>query len=404
MRLPLFIAYRYLFSKKKVNAINIITGIAMLGFGVGAFAMIVVLSTFNGFENLVEGMINNYDPEIRITAKAKKTFVYTSELESKISAIEGVNRVSEVLEEKVVVKYDEHQEIGKIKGVSENYNTGKFDSLIVIGNFNLGDSSGYFGVFGGGLSGKLNLFPGTTEPVTVFVPRRDVEYNSLNPMASLSTEYLRASGIFLVKEEVDDEVFITSLDFAQKLLSYPDQITALELGLKPEMNIDDVKEKLKEVLGEGYEVKTRKELNELIYKIFSSEKWFTFAILALVLFISSFNIFGSLIMLVLDKKKDIGILKSMGIEDGAIRNIFLWQGSYIAIIGGGIGIVLACILVLSQEHLGWLTIENAIVDEYPVELLLRDVLLTFSTVSILGYLISLYPASRAAKTAISKIN
>ncbi|MDB4106924.1 FtsX-like permease family protein [Bacteroidia bacterium] len=404
MRFPLFIAYRYLFSKKKVNAINIITGIAMLGFGVGAFAMIVVLSTFNGFENLVEGMINNYDPEIRITAKAKKTFVYTSELESKISVIEGVIRVSEVLEEKVVVKYDEHQEIGKIKGVSENYNTGKFDSLIVIGNFNLGDSSRYFGVFGGGLSGKLNLFPGTTEPVTVFVPRRDVKYNSLNPMASLSTQYLRASGIFLVKEEVDDEVFITSLEFAQKLLSYPGQITALELGLQSEMNIDDAREKLKEVLGADYEVKTRKELNELIYKIFSSEKWFTFAILALVLFISSFNIFGSLIMLVLDKKKDIGILKSMGTEDGIIRKVFLWQGSYIAIVGGGIGIVLACILVLSQEHFGWLTIENAIVDEYPVELLLRDVLLTFSTVSILGYLISLYPASRAAKTEISKIN
>jgi len=376
----------------------------MLGFGVGAFAMIVVLSTFNGFENLVEGMINNYDPEIRITAKAKKTFVYTSELESKISVIEGVIRVSEVLEEKVVVKYDEHQEIGKIKGVSENYNTGKFDSLIVIGNFNLGDSSRYFGVFGGGLSGKLNLFPGTTEPVTVFVPRRDVKYNSLNPMASLSTQYLRASGIFLVKEEVDDEVFITSLEFAQKLLSYPGQITALELGLQSEMNIDDAREKLKEVLGADYEVKTRKELNELIYKIFSSEKWFTFAILALVLFISSFNIFGSLIMLVLDKKKDIGILKSMGTEDGIIRKVFLWQGSYIAIVGGGIGIVLACILVLSQEHFGWLTIENAIVDEYPVELLLRDVLLTFSTVSILGYLISLYPASRAAKTEISKIN
>ncbi|MDC1395790.1 FtsX-like permease family protein, partial [Bacteroidia bacterium] len=174
--------------------------------------------------------------------------------------------------------------------------------------------------------------------------------------------------------------------------------------LQSEMNIDDAREKLKEVLGADYEVKTRKELNELIYKIFSSEKWFTFAILALVLFISSFNIFGSLIMLVLDKKKDIGILKSMGTEDGIIRKVFLWQGSYIAIVGGGIGIVLACILVLSQEHFGWLTIENAIVDEYPVELLLRDVLLTFSTVSILGYLISLYPASRAAKTEISKIN
>lgn len=404
MRLSLFIAYRYLFSKKKVNAINIITGIAMLGFGVGAFAMIVVLSTFNGFENLVEGMINNYDPEIKITAKGKKTFGFSETLETEIRAVEGVQNISRSLEEKVVVKYDQHQEIARIKGVDENFNSTRFDSLIVIGNYNLGDSSRHFGVFGGGLSSRLNLFPGSPELVTVFVPRRDVEFSSLNPMASLSSKYLRASGIFLVKEDVDDEVFITSLEFAQDLLSYPNAISALDVNLNNGVKAEDVKAALQAKLGPGYVIKTRRELNELIYKIFSSEKWFTFAILALVLVISSFNIFGSLIMLVLDKKKDIGILKSMGAQDNTIRKVFLWQGSYIAMLGGGIGILLAVVLVLVQEHFGLLTIDNAIVDAYPVELIFTDVLLTFATVSILGYLISLYPSYKASVTPISKIN
>ena len=376
----------------------------MLGFGVGAFAMIVVLSTFNGFENLVEGMINNYDPEIKITADGKKTFMYTDDLEGKIVAVEEVNRVSKTLEEKVVIKYDQHQEIAKIKGVDDNFDSQKFDSLIVLGDYKLGDTSRYYGVFGGGLSSKLNLFPGSPELITVFVPRRDVEYNSLNPMASLSTKYLRASGIFLVHEEIDNEVFITSLDFAQDLLSYPNEISSLELSIANDADPEDVKEALQASLGKGWTIKTRRELNELIYKIFSSEKWFTFAILALVLFISSFNIFGSLIMLVLDKKKDIGILKSLGAQATTIRKVFLWQGSYIAIIGGGVGIILASILVLSQEYFGWFKMQNAIVDAYPIELLFKDVFLTFATVSILGYLISIYPARKAGKSPISNIN
>jgi len=376
----------------------------MLGFGVGAFAMIVVLSTFNGFEELVEGMLNNYDPEIKITAKGRKTFTYTDDLKGKITAVNDIKSVSQSLEEKVVIKYDEHQEIAKIRGVDEAMDTEKFDSLVVLGTFNLGDSSRNFGVFGGGLSSKLNLFPGSPELVTVFVPRRDVEYSSLNPMASLSTKYLRASGIFLVHEEVDNEVFITSLEFAQDLLSYPNSISSLDIALTSEDKAEDVKKALEASLGDQWEVKTRRELNELIYKIFSSEKWFTFAILVLVLIISSFNIFGSLIMLVLDKKKDIGILKSMGAEESVIRKVFVWQGSYIALLGGLIGIVLALILVLSQQYFGWLNIQNAIVEDYPVKLKIQDILLTFVTVSILGYLISLFPAYKASKTAISNIN
>jgi lipoprotein-releasing system permease protein len=404
VRLPLFIAYRYLFSKKKINAINVITAIAMLGFGVGGFAMVVVLSTFNGFENIVEATINNYDPDIKITAKGKKTFVYNDALKSKVEQEKAVVNVSKSLEEKVVIKYDQHQEIAKIKGVDSNFEASKFDSLMVLGDFMLGDTSRSFGVFGGGLANKLNLFPGSPELITVFVPRRDVAYNSLNPMASLSSKYLRASGIFIVHEEIDGETFITSLDFAQDLLSYPNSISSLELSIDQNTDPTVVKESLQELLGSEWEVKTRRELNELIYKIFSSEKWFTFAILSLVLIISSFNIFGSLIMLVLDKKKDISILKSMGTTEQTIRRVFMWQGSYIAIIGGGVGVFLASVLVWSQEYFGWFTMDNAMVMEYPVELLLNDVLLTFGTVVLLGYLISIYPARKASKTPISNIN
>ena len=404
MRLPLFIAYRYLFSKKKINAINIITAIAMLGFGVGAFAMVAVLSTFNGLSEIVEGTINNYDPDLKISAAKSKTFVFNQDLVQKIQQLDEVKNITNTLEEKVVLKYDDHQEIARIKGVGPNFDANKFDTLMVLGSFELGDSSSNYGVFGGGLSNKLNLFPGSPEVVTVFVPRRDVEYNSLNPMAALSTKYLRSSGIFLVHEEVDNEIFITSLKFAQDLLSYPHSVSSLEIELLPDSDPQEVKENIETILGSTYQVKTRKELNEVIYKIFRSEKWFTFAILSLVLFISSFNIFGSLVMLVLDKKKDIGILKSMGAGEDTIRKVFMWQGSYIAIIGGASGIVLAAALVLAQEYFGFITMDSAMVQEYPVKLLLRDIVLTFATVSILGYLISIYPSIKASKTLISNIN
>jgi len=376
----------------------------MLGFGVGSFAMIIVLSTFNGFENIVEGMINNYDPDIKITAKGKKTFILDSAISEQLKNSEEVSYYTPVLEEKVVIKYDQHQEIARIKGIDPSSPHGTLDSLVVLGEFYLGDSLKNFGVFGAGLAKKLNLFPGSPELVTVFVPRRDVEYNAMNPTASLSTQYLRSSGTFTVHEEVDNEVFMTRLDFAQSLLSYPNSISALELTLVPEVDPIEAKEELIELLGEQWQIKTRRELNEVLYKIFSSEKWFTYAILSLVLFISSFNIFGSLIMLVIDKKKDIGIIKSMGAEEGILFRVFLWQGTYIALIGGGIGILCSMVLVWSQQYFEWFSMENAIVSAYPVELLWSDVMLTILTIVFLGTSISLYPAYKAAKTPINAIN
>ena len=376
----------------------------MLGFGVGSFAMIIVLSTFNGFENIVESMINNYDPDIKITANGEKTFKLHSSLENQLNKIEAVDYYTPVLEEKVVIKYDQHQEIARIKGIDSKAPHNTLDSIVVLGEFYLGDSLKNFGVFGAGLAQKLNLFPGSPELVTVFVPRRDVAYSALNPTASLSTEYLRSSGTFTVHEEVDNEVFMTRLDFAQKLLSYPKAISALEVSLKEGEDPIEAKENLIKVLGDDWEVKTRRELNEVLYKIFSSEKWFTYAILSLVLFISSFNIFGSLIMLVIDKKKDIGILKSMGAEEGTLFWVFLWQGTYIALIGGGIGILCSILLVWSQSYFEWFALENAIVSAYPVDLLWSDVTLTVLTILFLGSSISLYPAFKASKTPINAIN
>lgn len=376
----------------------------MLGFGVGSFAMIIVLSTFNGFENIVESMINNYDPDIKITAKGEKTFKLHSSLENQLNKIEAVDYYTPVLEEKVVIKYDQHQEIARIKGIDSKAPHNTLDSIVVLGEFYLGDSLKNFGVFGAGLAQKLNLFPGSPELVTVFVPRRDVAYSALNPTASLSTEYLRSSGTFTVHEEVDNEVFMTRLDFAQKLLSYSNAISALEVSLKAGEDPIEAKENLIKVLGDDWEVKTRRELNEVLYKIFSSEKWFTYAILSLVLFISSFNIFGSLIMLVIDKKKDIGILKSMGAEEGTLFWVFLWQGTYIALIGGGIGILCSILLVWSQSYFEWFALENAIVSAYPVDLFWSDVTLTVLTILFLGSSISLYPAFKASKTPINAIN
>lgn len=376
----------------------------MLGFGVGSFAMIIVLSTFNGFENIVESMINNYDPDIKITAKGEKIFKLHSSLENQLNKIGTVDYYTPVLEEKVVIKYDQHQEIARIKGIDSKAPLNTLDSIVVLGEFYLGDSLKNFGVFGAGLAQKLNLFPGSPELVTVFVPRRDVAYSALNPTASLSTEYLRSSGTFTVHEKVDNEVFMTRLDFAQKLLSYPNAISALEISLKAGEDPIDTKENLIKVLGDNWVVKTRRELNEVLYKIFSSEKWFTYAILSLVIFISSFNIFGSLIMLVIDKKKDIGILKSMGAEEGTLFWVFFWQGTYIALIGGGIGILCSILLVWSQSYFEWFALENAIVSAYPVDLLWSDVTLTVLTILFLGSSISLYPAFKASKTPINAIN
>ena len=404
MNLPIFIAFRYLFSKKKINAINVINVIAMIGFGVGAFAMIVILSAFNGFERLVGDLISNYDPDIEISSNQQKVFMPHEELLSKITAVEGVERVSKCLEEKVVVKFHERQEIARIKGVDEQFNSERFDSLLVFGSLDFGDTSAHLGVFGAGLSSRLGAFPGSQEVVSVFIPRRDVEYNSLNPMSALSVNYLRPSGIFVVHEEIDNEVFLTSLDFASELLDYPNKISSLEVDLKPGVDVGETQLLLKKALGEDWDIVSRREQNEVIYKIFQSEKWFTYAILSLVLLISAFNIFGSLIMLVLDKRKDIAILKSMGASKSLIRELFIWQGSYIAIIGGGIGLVLGLITVMAQKQFGLLKLENSIVENYPVELHLTDALLTVFTIVLLGLIISIFPANKASKYENTALN
>lgn len=404
MKLPLIIGLRYLFSKKKVNAINIITRIAIVGFGVGAFAMIVVLSAFNGFENIVGGLMNSFDPNLKINHKTEKFFKIDESVLSKISKIPGVSNVAFSLEEKVVIKNDDRQEIGIIKGLSANFPTQSIDSLILMGDFDLGDTAKSKFVFGGGLANKLSVFPGALSPISIYVPRRGASFNAMNPADALSLKYGTVSGIFVAHEDIDLKYLLTNIGFVQGLLEYPGGSSAIEIHLTSTADIPAVKANIATIMGDKWQIKTREELNELVFKVFKSERWFTFAMLAFVMLISSFNIFGSLIMVILDKKRDIALLQSMGMTRKNIQWVFLFQGTMVAIIGGAIGLILGSVLIILQDHFGLIQLQNSIVDAYPVELRWTDVLLTLSTFTFLGLAMSFYPAVKAGKLHNTKLN
>jgi lipoprotein-releasing system permease protein len=404
MRLTVLIAFRYLFSKKKINAINIITFIAMIGFGVGSFAMIVVLSAFNGFENVVQSMISNYDPNLKITPKEGKFFPLDTSLHQKIATISGVKNVSFSLTEKVVFSYDQKQEVGEIRGLDSSFPQKSLEDLVFVGNVNLNDSIVFKGIVGGVLANKLGFFPGGTESLGIYVPKRGAKVNTLNPLEALNYKNLYISGVFTVHEEVDAITVIAPLTFVQELLEMPRGISAIEVRTTDGVNHFDKKAEIQEIIGSEWVIKTREEQNELLYKVFKSERWLTFAVLAMVLLVSSFNIFGSLMMIVLDKKKDLSVLKSMGIQKNNISKIFLIQGTLIAAIGGGIGLVTACFIVWGQSVFGWIKLQNSIIDSYPVALKFGDVLLTTATFLILGFLMSLYPSIKAGKMGLERLN
>ncbi len=403
MRLTLFIAFRYLFSKKKINAINIITIVAMLGFGVGAFAMIIVLSAFNGFENVVQNMISSYDPNIKITTKKGKFFEQDAQLISQLENIDGISNITYSLNEKIVISYENKQEVGEIRGLGTNFPQDELENLVIVGNVDLNDSISK-GILGGMLANKLGFFPGGTESLSLYVPRRGAKVSNVNPMDALNFKNLYISGVFTVHEEVDAITLIAPLDFVQDFLELKNRVSAIEIKTNPKANHDQLKRDLQNMLGNDWEIKTREEQNELLYKVFQSERWLTFAVLSLVLLVSSFNIFGSLLMVVLDKKKDLSVLKSMGIKQSSIFNIFITKGTLIAAIGGGLGLILACLFVWGQSVFGWIKIQNSIIDSYPVELRVGDVFLTIVTFLILGILMSVYPAKKASTNETVRLN
>ncbi len=399
MRFPFFVAKRYLFSRKNTNAINIISGIAVAVFTVGTAVMIIILSFLNGLEGLVKDLNNSFDPELKITARYEKSFV-PDELILNLKQIGELEVISQTLEDNVVVRYGDAQEIARVKGVDEHFNRlGNLDTLLLSGNGNLFKGDGEDNaIFGGVIASNLNVnTDNVARKAALFVPIKGQEYNHLNPEASLNTIYVLPSGIIILTEDSDRDLILVRLTTAQELFQQTNKVTALEIKLMNDVNLKKVQSKIHDVIGEEYLVQSREQQNEAAYRVFATEKWATFAILTLVLMIAAFNTIGALTMLVIEKSKDIHILKSMGANANAIQRIFLFEGLMITVLGIVIGLVLGTVFVWLQQQYGLIALEGSFVESFPIQLKWMDILGICLIILSLGLLASVYPALRSAK-------
>jgi len=398
MRFPFFVAKRYLFSRKNTNAINIISGIAVAVFTVGTAVMIIILSFLNGLEGLVKDLNNSFDPELKITAKYEKSFI-PDELILNLQTINNLEVVSQTLEDNVVVRYGDAQEIARVKGVDENFNRlGNLDTLLLSGNGNLFNGENDNAIFGGMIASNLNVnTDNLARKAALFVPIKGQEYNHLNPEASLNTIYVLPSGIIILTEDSDRDLILVKLATAQELFQQENKVTALEIKLRNGANLKKVRSSINDVIGQEYLVQSREQQNEAAYRVFATEKWATFAILTLVLMIAAFNTIGALTMLVIEKSKDIRILKSMGANANSIRRIFLLEGLLITILGIVIGFILGIAFVWLQQHYGFISLEGSFVESFPIQLKWMDLIGIALIILSLGLLASVYPALRSSK-------
>lgn len=406
MKISQFIARRYLFSKKSTNAINIISGISMLVFLLGTAVTLILLSFLNGLEGLVFSMNNAFDPDYRIAPKYAKVFVPEKQKIDAILKLPGVERIDSVLQENVVVRYGEAQEIAVMKGMTSSAALERrLDTLSVTGKPVLRRDSTDFAIFSLNIASRLNInVSNNITPANIFVPRRGYDYNPMNPEQSLSSRYIYPSAIILISDESEHDYVITPLRFARQVLEYSNEISVLEVSAGKGADQGELRDKIQVVMGTDYEVMDRYMQNESAYTVFQTEKWVTFAILVFVILIAGFNVVGALTMLVLEKKRDISLLRSMGATGAMIRGVFLREGLLITMYGASAGIVVGVVFVLLQEHVGILRLDQGIVEFWPVEIRWPDVVIVYATVLMLGLILSLYPAWKSVRLAREKLN
>lgn len=408
MQLPVYIAKRYLFSKKTHNVINIISIISIVGVCIGTAALVIVLSVFNGFEGLVVSLYNSFDPDIHISVTKGKTFDITTFPIDRLKKLEGVESLTQVLEENALLKYKDKQYIASIKGVGKEYTrVSGLDSMIVNGEFILSDGTHSFAVVGYGVAHNLSLEMHDLEnPIHVFVPRQG-EVSLTHPENAFNEDVVWPSGIFSIQHEFDSKYVIVSLPFAQRILEYPSKISALEIKISPTADMQHVQEKIKDIVGVEYEVKNRFEQHAILYKIMKSEKWAVYFILSFILLIAMFNMVGSLTMLIIDKRRDIAVLRSMGADLKMIKRIFFMEGILIAGLGAVGGIIIGLLVCLLQIYFGFITLNTSgafVVDSYPVEVQVLDLVYVFFTVMIISLLATVYPLRRLSGETLNVAN
>lgn len=399
MNLSLKIARRYLFAKKSTNAINLITGISVLGISIGTAALILVLSVFNGFEDLIKGLFSNFNPDVKITAVKGKTFIPDSTSMELIRQLKGVEVVSMALEEVAFFEYEDNQDFGILKGVDSNFNRiNHIDSTVLEGRYTFRERGKEAAVLGIGMRNKLKI--DVSDPFTsmsVYMPKR----KKVGPLEKpFRQQFIVPAGSFIIQQDFDNQYILSSLEFARSILAEPQAVSSVEIKLNAQVPAAETIDRIRAILGEAYSVKDRYQQDEAFFKLMNIEKWMSFAILTLTLLLVAFNMIGSLWMIVLEKKEDIAILKSMGATDHLIRSIFLQEGLLLCGIGMIAGFIIAVGLYLLHTNLpyGLISIpQGFLVTAYPVSLRLIDFVLIAFTVLSIGLLASLAPAFRAQR-------
>ncbi len=365
-------------------------------------ALIVVLSVFNGFEGLVISLFNTFDPPVKVTPAQGKTFDSTTFPWEKIRSIEGVMEATGVVEEKALLKYGSNQFLATIKGVDDNYITWTgLDSMMIDGSLMLKFNDQPLAIPGQGVAYYLGVNLNSYDAmIEVFAPSR-TRAGYLNPESAFNRIDIRPAGVFSVQQDFDTKYMIVPLSFARELFEYKNELTSVEIAIDKNANMITVQQKLKEILDSNYVVKNRFEQQEVLYKVMKSEKWAIFFILSFILFVATFNMIGSLSMLILDKRKDIQILFALGADNKLVRKIFMTEGILVTLTGAVAGILLGTLILILQQKFGLVKIGaeggSFLISAYPVDMHLNDYLSVFLVVSGIGVLATLIPVAGIKK-------
>lgn len=394
------IAWRYLFSKKGHNAINIVSGISAAAVVVVTAAMICVLSVMNGFGSLVEQMFSEFDPPLLVVPAEGQTLRTDTAPVVSLYAREDIQAVSMQLEQTALVRYKDHQLPARVLGVDTLFEaTANMRNIITDGFFSVWDGAFDRATLGQGLAAQLGMNAHFTGALNLYAPQRTGRINMLRPDKSLQHEHAFIAGTFAVNQiEYDDQLILVSLPLAQRLFEYDEYTaTALRIAPKKGQKIDKVQNEIAKVLGPGYKVLNRYEQQADFFRILRIEKWLTILLLVFILLIASFNIIGSLSMLIIDKREDIRILSDLGADEPTIRRIFLLEGWFISALGTLLGIIIGVLICLGQQHFGWLKLGTGseyIISVYPVQVQIADILLVAAVVLALGFVAAWYPSRK----------
>ena len=394
MKLSLYIARRYLFAKKSRNAINVISAISVAGVTVGTMALITILSVFNGLEEMVRSIFSTSDPQIKIAPAKGKVFIPDSLMLKRLAGTEGVEIYALTLEENALLRYEEQQYIATVKGVSLNYaEVTDLDTAMWDGNFTLlGENGRPYAVAGLGVANYLGMRLNFVSPLAIYIPDRKARIRG-TPDNEFTRKYIYMSGIFAVEQEFDSKYVFLPLDFARELLDYKDEVSSIEVRMRPGADEKRTQNAIREVMGDQFVVQNRYEQQEMFYKVMKAERLAIFVILTFILVIASFNIIGSLTMLIIEKERDINILRSLGADNRLIKRIFIYEGWMISFIGTVTGLLLGFIICAAQQHFGIVKLagESLLIDTYPVRMQLSDFFIVAATVLAIGYAAAWYP-------------